>query len=594
MKGFKELDVLENTDNSVKERLAEEFPPQDRNEKERVFNMSERKYNIRKNSADDSFVGEDEVKGVEIYKRPKWKIFATVAACAAIVAGIGGGGYMLKQLRSSLPDTVMSEMKDETTAPFGDFTAYDYFIPDLTSEKTELTVKEMGNTSMTFYSGEVIPFEKRQKIAEFFNSQEWKEAEPDPRDEGGREIEWTDEEWEKNIILFQSVTDSEMRQISIESENRLAYTIFEVNEEEGSLVCDKYYTFVYDIDFELFKSAIDGILNDSGKEQQQDKAPFGDFSELEYYIPINDTENAERIIINDDPSFYGYFDLVAGTPIEQDKRDRLAEFFNSYTWETYTPLGADSEPVQKSVEEVPSFDPYKENIVFLYRDDNEVRMIQISRDGVLGYTHFNYVNKDGQLCKDPTGGDIPCELYKVNYEFFKDTIDNILYGVGNVPPMQCDELEVIVKTFEKYDFYLQENTSNDGGINIVLPEGERFSILCGNTLSADKKDKIDTIIKNASWTDSPTSGSEENNAADSEYYTEHFGFVNITGNDIIAMDISSNHVEMCIYECSYDNGLYYVNEQKTYDIYTDSPTFMTDVYNVLFSEDEASSDMTAE
>ena len=40
MNEFKELDVLENADESVKERLAEEFPPQDDNEKERVFNMS--------------------------------------------------------------------------------------------------------------------------------------------------------------------------------------------------------------------------------------------------------------------------------------------------------------------------------------------------------------------------------------------------------------------------------------------------------------------------------------------------------------------------------------------------------------------------
>ncbi|MBR1823798.1 MAG: hypothetical protein IJ779_06140 [Ruminococcus sp.] len=446
MNEFKELDVLENTDESVQERLAEEFPPQDTDEKERVFRMSERKYNIQKNknNADVSFIGEETVKGVEIYKRPKWKIFASIAACAAIVAGMGGGGYMMKMMKHSEPVPSASEMQSE--------------------------------------------------------------------------------------------------------------------------------------------SAIETV---------QTVAPFGDFSELEYYIPINGKEKAEQIIINDDPSWYSTFGLMTGTPIEQDKRDRLAEFFNSYTWETYTPLGADSEPVQKSVEEPPSFDPYRENIVFFYHDDKEVREIQISRDGVLGYTHFNYVNKDGQLYKDPMGGDIPYELYKVNYEFFKDTIDNILYGVGNVPPMQCDELEVIVKTFEKYDFYIQENTSNDGGINIVSPDGERFSILCGSTLSNDKKDKIDTIIKNASWTNSPADESEVNRSAVSEHFTDNFGFVNITGNDIIAMDISRNSVEMCIYECSYDNGLYYVNEQSPYKMYTDSPTFMTDVYNVLF-DDEPSAEVSTE
>lgn len=137
MNEFKELDVLENADDTVKERLAEEFPPQDSNEKERVFRMSERKYNIKKNNnADRNFVGEEIVKGVEVYKRPKWKIFASLAACAVIVAGIGGGGYLMKMMNNSRPVPSASEVQSEVqtevsavtekkAAPFGDFSKID-------------------------------------------------------------------------------------------------------------------------------------------------------------------------------------------------------------------------------------------------------------------------------------------------------------------------------------------------------------------------------------------------------------------------------------------------------------------------------------
>ena len=447
MNEFKELDVLENTDDTVKERLAEEFPPQDTDEKERVFRMSERKYNIKKNNgADNNFVGEDTVKGVEIYKRPKWKIFASIAACAAIVAGIGGGGYMLKNMNNSKPALTSSASETE---------------PQSTAEA------------------------------------------------------------EKTI------------------------------------------------------------------------APFGDFSELEYYTPNSDLSSMQEIRIADSTSSDAVFKLPAGTEIDSEKRSKLADFFNSYTWEEYT------EPIEYSQQDA---------MLFLYNNGSEVRLVQVTTDNVLNYLHFNYINKDGQLYKEPLDGPIPQQKYKVDSELFIKTIKEILAdeetqtetedtNVENAG-VENENYETIVQTFEKYDFNLQNITSDADyltkrDIKMVTSDydGEQISMVCGTALSADKKERIDSVINNTEWTDHITSDdfeeyAEKNTAVD-EYFTNNFGFINVTGGDIITMNITMNRVDMCFYECDYDeeNDLYYIKNQRSYVMYTQSPTLMKDIYDILNSEE---------
>ena len=455
MNEFKELDVLENTDDTVKERLAEEFPPQDTDEKERVFRMSERKYNIKKNNgADNNFVGEDTVKGVEIYKRPKWKIFASIAACAAIVAGIGGGGYMLKNMNNSKPA--------------------------LTSSASE--------------------------------------TEP---------------------------------QSSAEAEKTIA--------------------------------------------------PFGDFSVLDYYVPLDDPEKCDDVYLNENDDA-PVLKLMHGKSIEQEKRDKLAEFFNSYTWEEYTE--PDAEPQEISVED--------ESIMFLYRDDTEIRMIQIAANNVLAYSHFDYLtDENGKLIKVNYGEmnetSIPCELYKADYELFRKTIDEILADEETQPEnedtnvenagVENENYETIVQTFEKYDFNLQNITSDADyltkrDIKMVIPDsdGEQISLVCGTALSADKKERIDSVINNTEWTDMTADEFEEyaeKNTAVDEYFTNNFSFINVTGGDIITMNISMNRVDMCLYECDYDeeNDIYYIKNQRSYEMYTQSPTLMKDIYDILNSEE---------
>ncbi len=446
MNEFKELDVLENTDDTVKERLAEEFPPQDTDEKERVFRMSERKYNIKKNNgADNNFVGEDTVKGVEIYKRPKWKIFASIAACAAIVAGIGGGGYMLKNMNNSKPALTSSASETE-------------------SQSTAEAVKTI--------------------------------------------------------------------------------------------------------------------------------APFGDFSELEYYTPNSDLSSMQEIRIADSTSSAAVFKLPAGTEIDSEKRSKLADFFNSYTWEEYT------EPIEYSQQDA---------MLFLYNNGSEVRLVQITTDNVLTYLHFNYINKDGQLYKEPLDGPIPQQKYKVDSELFIKTIKEILADEETQPEtentnvenagVENETYETIVQTFEKYDFNLQNITSDADyltkrDIKMVNPDsdGEQISLVCGTALSADKKERIDSVIKNTEWTDVTSDDFEEyaeKNTAVDEYFTNNFSFINVTGGDIITMNITMNRVDMCFYECDYDeeNDLYNIKNQRSYEMYTQSPTLMKDIYDILNSEE---------
>ena len=456
MNEFKELDVLENADDTVKERLAEEFPPQDSNEKERVFSMSERKYNIkRNNSPDNNFDGEESVKGVEVYKRPKWKIFASLAACAAIAAGIGGGGYMMNQMKNSRPVQYSSEMESEPSIP----------------------------------------------------------------------------------------------------------------------------------------------------EQQEQVAPFGDFSELEYYIPTNEPEKNEKIYLRENDENSPVLTLSSGKSIEKDKRDRLADFFNSYTpWEKYT-----DETISQTKEEIT--DTQTESIEFAYRGENEIRTITITEDNILYYMHFDIIqNKDGRLIKVNYGeteeSGFPCEMYKVNYEFFKDTINNILYEESITPPLQCDDLEVIVQTLEKYDdFRSQERIADDPSKENrdyrLVSDDENIELYKGNVLSDEKREKMLTVIKNADWTSEPIPDDklfeyEQNGIASDPNFNGLYSFMEVCGDDFITLEIYHNIVEMSFFNCQHNEAddTYAITNESRYYMRTASPAFMSDINEILTESSASGSAIT--
>lgn len=82
------------------EGIAQDFPVLTDEEKERIYSMSERKYNLS-DEKNTEFNTETDVSGVEVYRRPKWKT-ASIAASLALLIGAGSfGGYNIsRQLRN--------------------------------------------------------------------------------------------------------------------------------------------------------------------------------------------------------------------------------------------------------------------------------------------------------------------------------------------------------------------------------------------------------------------------------------------------------------------------------------------------------------
>lgn len=105
---FNDFDIDLETAN----RIAKEYPSLSDSARERMFNMTKKKMNIT-NEADD--VNNNSVHGVEIYNRPKWIKFAGVAATIALIAGIGGGGYLLHNMKISAPPVNSSSQTEVTT-----------------------------------------------------------------------------------------------------------------------------------------------------------------------------------------------------------------------------------------------------------------------------------------------------------------------------------------------------------------------------------------------------------------------------------------------------------------------------------------------
>jgi len=101
------FDLFDGINETALESLSQDFPVLTDEEKERIYFMSARKYNnYRNNISDTTFSAEEDVKGVERYKRPKM-ITASIAAAAAFIIGAGSfGGYNIaKQLSEGNGET---------------------------------------------------------------------------------------------------------------------------------------------------------------------------------------------------------------------------------------------------------------------------------------------------------------------------------------------------------------------------------------------------------------------------------------------------------------------------------------------------------
>lgn len=113
MKKKTELDlgILENADEQTVELLAERYTAADEKEKERIFQQS-----VNRGRTADSSDSNESVKGVEIYRRPKWyKRAETVAACLLSVSVITVGVIMLNSFRKTPDEFASGSESTETT-----------------------------------------------------------------------------------------------------------------------------------------------------------------------------------------------------------------------------------------------------------------------------------------------------------------------------------------------------------------------------------------------------------------------------------------------------------------------------------------------
>lgn len=102
-------DVFNDIDSRTADRLAKEYPVLRDEQKERLYAMSKRKFDIK---TDNSSI---DVSGVEKYRRPKWYKGVSVAAAALLlVSGIGGSMYYISR-NGKAPATEVEESISETT-----------------------------------------------------------------------------------------------------------------------------------------------------------------------------------------------------------------------------------------------------------------------------------------------------------------------------------------------------------------------------------------------------------------------------------------------------------------------------------------------
>lgn len=88
-----EFDVFEDPDDEIINEIAANYPVLSDEEKERMFSMSERKYNINNNMNNEN--NGDIVSGVDRYTKPVWHRYAAIAATFVLLAGGIGGSIAL-------------------------------------------------------------------------------------------------------------------------------------------------------------------------------------------------------------------------------------------------------------------------------------------------------------------------------------------------------------------------------------------------------------------------------------------------------------------------------------------------------------------
>ncbi len=101
------INIFDDPDDETINSIASNYPILTEEEKDRMFAMSERKYNINKGYEDEF---SEEVRGVERCNRPIWSKYAAVAAAFLLLAGgIGGSLALGRSMSKSDPKHTTSQ-----------------------------------------------------------------------------------------------------------------------------------------------------------------------------------------------------------------------------------------------------------------------------------------------------------------------------------------------------------------------------------------------------------------------------------------------------------------------------------------------------
>ncbi len=115
-----DFNLFENPDDELLEHIAEDFPVLTSEEKDRLFAMSERKFNINHTENPEGLNADnetgDQVSGVDNYNTIVWrKYISTAAAIVLLAGGIGGSIAIGRHMQNNKPQDNISTRTIETT-----------------------------------------------------------------------------------------------------------------------------------------------------------------------------------------------------------------------------------------------------------------------------------------------------------------------------------------------------------------------------------------------------------------------------------------------------------------------------------------------
>ena len=161
MKEMRGFDMLDNADDRTVDLLSE-VPVLTKEEKERMLAMSKKKLDKMNRESNINISSDEfEVSGVERYKRPKWRIFTTAAACLLLVGGIGGTVFAMSR-NSGAPSQQLAEVDETTAEPW---TEHDLLtteaLPEISDEERDIAKQLLADleTLDTLASGIPVGFD---------------------------------------------------------------------------------------------------------------------------------------------------------------------------------------------------------------------------------------------------------------------------------------------------------------------------------------------------------------------------------------------------------------------------------------------------